>query len=556
MKSFMQGKGLAAPDPKPSPSVNMANLMRLSVLIGETDPDRSREIAELLRELGVGYVEQVDALAPLLVALKKQAFDVLICAEQLGGEDGVSVLRAARKVAPATRNVLMRKNDRAGEFVPGDIEAMELPFSRLTLQGLLHRTASAQGGLWCEVPELSLSDILQMYHQARRSITVLLSGPIAGRIRIEAGEIVHAESNNERGMPALSRLLEAESGLVRTEPPPADGPRTIAAPFQSVILEAAHRLDERRRDSMSGAQPSAAPYTASSYPPPPDFGEHDMLHEERTSVSSGVLRPAMTPMLQAVEPNPNSFLVPNRRARRQTVIAVVSVLASLLFVGVAALYLKDRLDISPSGSTSHGQPEGTAPDVEPPTDTAVEPAAERAGTSGGNQQAPSGRELLGLGVVRPQIANEPSADPELTAAVPSRAVPSRAVPARGVPSHPAPSSPASRPGSFELRITSKPSRATVTEGGRVLGKTPLALNIAVSSVASEPREFMLHLPGYVSTRISQAASLSNVNAAVVLYPRSALFESPDAGAPPFDLEPARPGSPRSKKNELGIRMRR
>jgi CheY-like chemotaxis protein len=233
MKSSMQGKGLAAPDPKPSPSVNMANLTRLSVLVGEADVDRSREIAALLVELGVRQVMQVQSPSSLLEALKRQAFDVLLCAERLGPEDGVAVLRAARDVAPATRSVLMRANDRAGEFVPDGIEAIELPFSRLKLQGLLHRAAAPHGGLWCEVPELSLTDILQMYHQARRSITVLLSGPIAGRIWLEAGEIVDAEAHGERGMSALSRLLEAESGLVRTEPPKGPVSRSISAPFRA-----------------------------------------------------------------------------------------------------------------------------------------------------------------------------------------------------------------------------------------------------------------------------------------------------------------------------------
>ena len=103
----MQGKGKdrAAPDPRPSPSINMANLTRLSVLIGEADADRSRETAELLKQLGVRNVVQVHALAPLLEALKTQAFDVLICAEHLGNDDGVAVLRAARDAAPATRTI-------------------------------------------------------------------------------------------------------------------------------------------------------------------------------------------------------------------------------------------------------------------------------------------------------------------------------------------------------------------------------------------------------------------------------------------------------------------
>jgi CheY-like chemotaxis protein len=545
MKSSMQGKGLAAPDQKPSPSVNMANLTRLSVLIAETDPDRSRETAALLRELGVGYVAQVSALTPLLLALKKKAFDVLICAEQLAGEDGVSVLRRARKVAPATRTVLMRENHRAGEFVPDDVEAIELPFSRLTLQGLLHQTASARGGLWCEVPELSLSDILQMYHQARRSITVLLSGPIAGRIRLEAGEIVDAESNEEHGIPALSRLLEAESGLVRTEPPKAGGPRTISAPFQSVILEAAHRLDERRRDSMGGPPPSGGLHAGSSYPPKPALGEDGLISNETTSVSGGVLRAAMTPMLHGVAPNPESFLGPSQRARRQTIVAVVSVIASLLFVGVAALYLKTRLVVSPAASASDvGSREPPANDMEPTSRPAAppEPESARATPFAGEEREPSIAAAPSLDVGRPRIDDGPLATTEATRPEPSAALAAR-------------EQPHTRPSSFELHITSRPSRATVVEAGRVLGKTPLRLSIGASSVARAPREFELRLPGYVSARISQTASQSNVNAAVVLYP--AVVESAaDAGSPLDDFEPARPGSARSKRNDLGIRLRR
>jgi hypothetical protein len=435
MKSSMQGKGLAALDPKQSPSVNMANLTRLSVLIGEANAARSREIAALLAELGVRQVRQVDALAPLLLALKAQAFDVLVCAEQLGAEDGVAVLRAARKVAPATRAVLMRRSERAGEVVPEDIEAIELPFSRLTLQGLLHRTASPQGGLWCEVPELSLSDILQMYHQANRSITVLLSGPIAGRIRLEAGEIVDAEAGDERGMAALSRLLEAETGLVRTEPPRSDAKRTISASFQSVILEAAHKLDERRRDSqgspMSGpsstnpartSQTSGSSVPAISAPPGSlgsaalhqvsrNLGHHDFINRELASVSSEMLRTAMTSMLQTAAPNPESFLVPNRAARRrQTSRAVISVLSSLLFLAVAALYFRNRLDTSavePAHPVANGLPD------EPIAAVAPQPPGELARQTAEGEAAaalePSGEVLEGETLSPPRPRKSPKA---------------------------------------------------------------------------------------------------------------------------------------------------
>jgi CheY-like chemotaxis protein len=541
MKPYMQGKGRAAPDQKPSPSVNMANLTRLSVLVAEANADRSGEIAGELRELGVRDVTVVEALAPLLDAMKKQAFDVLICAERLGDQDGVAVLRAARKFAPATRAVLTRAPERAGELVPEDIEAIELPLSRPTLQGLLHRTASTSGGLWCEVPELSLSDILQMYHQARHSITVLLSGPIGGRIRIEAGEIVDAEADDQRGLPALSRLLEAESGLVRTELPEAGGASTISAPFQSVILEAAHRLDERRRDSMVGPGTAISSGTSmghsaqSAYPPlmsGPDPSGH-----ETTSATSSARHPALAPMFHALAPSSEAFLAPKRRARRQTIVAVTSLVASLAFAGLAVLYLRNRLDISPmwpardisssERAVTDEPPPGAAASARPSEEPAAPPAPTRDEVP--SPAAPS------AGLERPPD------EPEQTKAA-LQAAPSE--------------EPRTAASSFQFHITSKPSRATVSEAGRVLGKTPLTLTIRASSVVSTPREFVVRLPGHIPVRLSRGASQSNVNAAVVLSPRPAATDNPDAGTSESDLEPARPESPGQRRKDLGIRLRR
>jgi CheY-like chemotaxis protein len=519
----------------------MANLTRLSVLIGEADADRSRETAELLKQLGVRDVVQVRALAPLLEALKKQAFDVLICAESLGGEDGVAVLRAARNVAPATRSVLMRANDRAGEFVPDDIEAVELPFSRLKLQGLLHRTAAPHGGLWCEVPELSLTDILQMYHQTRRSITVLLSGPIAGRIWLEGGDIVDAEANGERGMSALSLLLEAESGLVRTEPPKGPITRTISAPFQSVILEAARKLDERRRDSMSSAAPATSHTGGLTGGSPGSRYPSSTLAsgQDRPSLAGSVLRPAMTPPIEAPAPSPESFLTAGRERRRSRG-AMLGVLLGLAGAGVLASYLGNRIGLSQNRQANDAPIAATDPSPSVPPAPAVERSSE-APASGPATAPPA--------AVRPGVATSdrlPSASQ-----VPAPTTP------RVVPPAPAPRANAS----FELYITSTPPRATVNEGNRVLGKTPLRLTISRASLADGPREFILRLSGYLPVKISQAASGSDVEAAVDLSPRPAAVETPDGGLYEPELEVidtagARPGNPKARRKDLGIRLRR
>jgi CheY-like chemotaxis protein len=447
----------------------MANLTRLSVLIAESDSDRSQRALELLRELEVRSIVHVESARALLEALQRQAFDVALCTEWLAGEDGTLVLRAARRAAPATRFILMRSNEGAGPAVPADVESIELPFSRLTLLGVLHRAASPSGGLWCEVPALSLTDILQMYHQAQRSICVLLSGPIAGRIRMEAGEIVDAESGDERGVLALSRMLEAETGLLRTEPPGADGVKTIAAPYQSVVLEAAQRLDERRRDSTIGGA----------------------RVESETSVSSGVLSPER-PLSPAYPPSPESFSVPHERGRHRARFILAGLLVSL--VGLAAVYV-GREPNGVGASWARGLFAGNTGDIQQTT-RALEPAP------GG---APGSAPAEGEGRA---ATPEPGPGQE------------RGARAAAELAEPAP------PSSFRLTLTSRPSRATVLEAGRVLGKTPLTLTIGADSLADGPREFLLKMPGYFSYKITQRASSTDVAARAVLWPRT-----PAAGNP-------------------------
>jgi hypothetical protein len=410
----------------------------------------------------------------------------------------------------------------------------------LKLQGLLHRTAAPHGGLWCEVPELSLTDILQMYHQARRSITVLLSGPIAGRIWLEAGDIVEAEANGERGMSALSLLLEAESGLVRTEPSKGPLSRTISAPFQSVILEAAQRLDERRRDSLSSAPPGGA--SAGSSPPAGGSPRRNPVpalagSPDRPSLGGSVLRPAMTPPIEAPLSSPESFLTPARRERRRSWAAMFGVLLGLAVAGLAASYVGNRVGSSQTRQALQ-TPEVAAndpkADVAPASDVGPSPAA---------PAKPPSAPATPTAAARPVVA-APEHAPSTRQVLPAPTTPRVAAPA------------ARSDDSFALYITSKPPRATVNEGSRVLGKTPLRLTISKASLAAGPREFILRLTGYLPVKISQAASGSDVEAAVDLSPLPMAIENPDGGLYEPELEPAGARSGKIRRKDLGIRLRR
>jgi hypothetical protein len=256
-----------------------------------------------------------------------------------------------------------------------------------------------------------------------------------------------------------------------------------------------------------------------------------------------------SPPLQAYAPNPASFLAPARRPRGGSHVWLAALaLAGLVLMGTAAVYFGNHAEASRPGATSEAS-EPLLPDA-PATNEVVSglsarsaaPAhdAEGSATSAA-EGAAAAPPALPLGAPEePTALEEPS---ELQATEPS---PRRAPPARAAVS-------------FLLSIVSTPPRATVTEGGKVLGRTPLRLTIERAAVARAPREFVLQSPGYLPYRLSQPDSKTHVRASVVLSPGRSGAEEPVSE----ELETPRDGSddmssatPRPRRPDLEIRLRR
>jgi hypothetical protein len=231
---------------------------RLALLIAAESAERRREIVECARQLGAREVVQVGSVAAALDWLRDQAADVLVCGEPLRGEPALSLLASVRQVSPATR-VLWLPADPARTASPAPPEA---PTSRELLLSSLLAFAGAVAvphpGFSCDVPALSLADVLQLYRQRRGSVSVSISGSAAGWIRLEEGELVHAESGDMVGPPALSRLLGSSPQLVRAEESPFEGPQTISAPFDRVFLDAMDQVERARAVAPAKVEPSRA----------------------------------------------------------------------------------------------------------------------------------------------------------------------------------------------------------------------------------------------------------------------------------------------------------
>ena len=337
------------------------NLEDLSVLLVEEDAELRARTQEMLEALGVRELRAASDAPSALDLLRQQGWDVLLCTHKLGIESGL--LRGARQISPGTRAVLMAAYAPASRLVAqtlGATEVLQKPFSLALLELVLRRVASTFRGLRGEVQELSLTDILQMYHHGRQSIGIVLSGPISGRIRLLKGEIVHAESETLTGITALSRLLGAKTGVMSTELAPRDTDVTIHDSFQSVLLSAIADYDEQRRNELQLS------------------GELPALSETPVDVASvGPRLPSLIgvgpDLLVTAPPAP-----PERKSRRWLFVPPLLAAAGVLVVYLG--FLPDGLqrEVPPAGSsvnklTPAPMPlPAPAPDPDPP-----EPAPER-----------------------------------------------------------------------------------------------------------------------------------------------------------------------------------
>jgi CheY-like chemotaxis protein len=224
-----------------------------SILV--VDDDEQLRLA-LQRELSAeGYeVHLASDVNAALEALRRDAPDVLVTDLRMSERDGIDLLTELPQVARGTRPILMSAyataadHDRATEL--GAVRVLCKPFTPAELREAIAQAVECESGFRGSVHGLSLVDLLQMFHFGQRSVTVSVTSPSrSGRIHMQAGQVVHAEAGELSGEEALSELLDAGSGSVRTGPAESC-PRTIERAFDSLLLELLRQLDEGARDEV------------------------------------------------------------------------------------------------------------------------------------------------------------------------------------------------------------------------------------------------------------------------------------------------------------------
>ena len=227
---------------------------RHKVLIVDDDPT----VLKLYRELLAQLPSQPEIFtagngARALAMLKAEPFRLLLCDLKMPKMDGLQVLSIVRRQLPELRTVVMtavhNEELRSRAYALGVDLFWLKPDTQQNMEMFLACIESLLGkdteSGFRGIQSKSLMDLIQMECLSQSSTVLRVTrGPLVGRIWIQGGELIDAETDGTRGETAFRRILEWKSGTFENLPAEPGRERTITKPANALLLEAAQAIDE------------------------------------------------------------------------------------------------------------------------------------------------------------------------------------------------------------------------------------------------------------------------------------------------------------------------
>ena len=200
-----------------------------------------------------------------LEILKIRKMDLVVSDVNMPMLDGVQFLHILNRRHPDLKKAVITSNateeKRSACLAEGAELFIEKPRSPEGLKSIFIMleeliTWTPGEGFQGVLRRVGLQDVIQMECLGRNSsILEIHNQQLRGRVYIEDGRIIHAQTGNTVGESALYNLLAIPSGefqLQPFEPPPK---RTIEGQWESLLMEAARVRDE----TMAAQTPAAGP---------------------------------------------------------------------------------------------------------------------------------------------------------------------------------------------------------------------------------------------------------------------------------------------------------
>jgi CheY-like chemotaxis protein len=252
---------------------------RKTILMVDDDPAYLALFSELMQQASSSAWNIVVAENPGrgLSLLKEHHFDMLVVDERMPVMSGLQFIRLARTQLPSVPIVvltgyaeeqswqsLIREGVEALLEKPTCSEGFQTLF--LTLTQLL--SLERQHGFRGVMHDVQLQDILQLECLRRNSSVLAVSSKSeSGEIYIRTGSIVHATVGVLTGEPAFHHLLNLQDGEFRLKPYEDPPQRTIAANWETLLMEAAQLRDEGAgRDETTAVEEPPQAELSSSLP--------------------------------------------------------------------------------------------------------------------------------------------------------------------------------------------------------------------------------------------------------------------------------------------------
>lgn len=248
---------------------------RQKVLLLDDDPDLLTMYAEILGQLSCRpEIHQAQTGARAMAMLESEPFHLLICDLKMPKMDGLQVLAVVRRQHPNLRTVvltsLVDEQFRSRVYALGADLFWQKPGTEQEIKQFLECIESLLGreeaGGFRGVQNKSLVDIIQLECISHSSSVLRISNGLhSGKIWINEGELIDAETEDTAGEAAFHRILSWKSGNFEVLPPDRERERRILQSYNALLLETAQAQDEANLENAvwaAGNNPNLSPQLA------------------------------------------------------------------------------------------------------------------------------------------------------------------------------------------------------------------------------------------------------------------------------------------------------